>query len=164
MHLSPLRLIALAYVGKCCGSLSLLCHITYSSGKLPQLFHESRQKWCTKFSLLFFSRAYPTTKIATLKSGRLMYFSSPLQEIDIQVQYILVKSYNRTLFHSFLKIQPRKIFVSRFELWFRSRYPIPSLQNYGIGDNNHSTVTRFFKSSETWFSGIFFMKSYTFCK
>ena len=47
--------------------------------------------------------------------------------------------------------------------WFKSRYPLLLSQKYGIDDENHSTVTRFLKSSNIRFSGIFMMKSFSFC-
>ena len=41
--------------------------------------------------------------------------------------------------------------VSRFELWFKARFPLFLSQKYGMGDENHSTVTGFFESSKLWF-------------
>ena len=54
-------------------------------------------------------------------------------------------------FPFFIKIKPKKIQVSRFELWFKARFPLFLSQKYGMVDENHSTVTGFFESSKTWF-------------
>ena len=53
------------------------------------------------------------------------------------------------VFPFLIKLKPRKIQVSGFELWVKSRYPLLLSQKYGMDDTNHSIVTGFFKSSKT---------------
>ena len=50
-----------------------------------------------------------------------------------------------------MKIKPKKLQVSKFELIFKARFPLFLLQKCGMGDENHSTVTGCFESSKTWF-------------
>ena len=52
--------------------------------------------------------------------------------------------------------------VSRFELWFKSIYPLLLLQKNDIGDKNQSTVNAFFKSSKTWFKEFSWWKGFLF--
>ena len=56
------------------------------------------------------------------------------------------------------KNQTKKIQVTRFQVWYKSRYPLLLSQKYRLGDKNHSTVTGFFKSSKSW------LKEFSWCK